>query len=312
MARIKAYLAAFGGRVAIEELGTDFGTPFNTHVRKNTGRNDGAFRKWLGAAMPLVVKPSLRVRNKATVWLREAFNAADCATRLADAPNIGHVKRSEVLRSLLPPPAADTASTRSVKARRCPVEVAVLDTNQLLHRLDTVRALLSTCRGLTLVLPLMVRAELEKHQRDEGLGHAARQALRVVLQYQAPYENRSTGAAPAVVVAQRPEQAIAPWAASGVPYHPNQDDLILSCALFFKAHASSAVLLTDDKGLSIKAGSYAMDYSSAKSLLDRALSAPAKPVRATGRGQRKVKVKKHAKPRAARRMAPVSAVVPAA
>ena len=42
--------------------------------------------------------------------------------------------------------------------------------------------------------------------------------------------------------------------------------------------ASSVVLLTDDKGLSIKAGSYAVDYSSAKSLLDRALSAPAKPV----------------------------------
>merc|ERR1719174_767793 len=64
MARIKEYLAAFGGRVAIEELGTDFGTPFNTHVRKNTGRNDGAFRKWLGAAAQFVVKPSLRVRNK--------------------------------------------------------------------------------------------------------------------------------------------------------------------------------------------------------------------------------------------------------
>ena len=39
-----------------------------------------------------------------------------------------------------------------------------------------------------------------------------------------------------MVVAQRLEQAIAPWVASGVPYHPNQDDLILSCALFFKAH----------------------------------------------------------------------------
>eukprot|EP00933_Yihiella_yeosuensis_P025763 TRINITY_DN1999_c1_g1_i1.p1 TRINITY_DN1999_c1_g1~~TRINITY_DN1999_c1_g1_i1.p1 ORF type:complete len:580 (-),score=107.53 TRINITY_DN1999_c1_g1_i1:87-1826(-) len=155
-------------------------------------------------------------------------------------------------------------------------QIAVVDTNELLNHLDCISHITSSFTGITIIIPLVVLAELENLQRSRNADGedlkralAARQALRFInsCMLKSAGDLCNAGHLPCQMVLQKPSEI----RRDVMPEHPNADDQVLACAAYFGSVVAPGLteLLTSDKGLAVKALSWGVPCETAPALLSR-------------------------------------------
>ncbi|KAL6075729.1 PIN domain-containing protein [Balamuthia mandrillaris] len=142
----------------------------------------------------------------------------------------------------------------------------VVDTNVFLTELEEILNLQprKQTSQQTVVVPMAVIRELDGLKRDENdVGFKARVAIKAV--HTALLSSSAEDDSKKWLTAQMAEEAVPNLIKGGV--ERNNDDEILSCALFYHLKKGPALLITSDRALAIKAMQHSVPTTDMKGLL---------------------------------------------